>query len=50
MADIEVQRALLCAIEHELTNFNRIINNDCDMLNDETEDKLFKIYQIIRDD
>ena len=47
---IEMQRLILKEILCELKNLDRIINDDCCVVNKETEVKLFKIHRLLTED
>ena len=44
---IEMQRLLLKEIKEELSNIDRILNDDCCRVNDYTANKLSKIHSIL---
>ena len=44
---IEMQRLLLKEIKEELSNIDRILNDDCCCVDDDTANKLSKIHFIL---
>ena len=44
---IEMQRLLLKEIKEELSNIDRILNNDCCRVDDYTANQLSKIHSIL---
>ena len=49
MANRNIQKALLEAITEWTDDINRIVNFDCDEVNDKTEQQMFEIYKIIKE-